>query len=1167
MSKDKPKLSKFYDSLNHNSKNAKFVGDLIKNNKSCNIDETTLFSIKNSYFHFSMYVEEVSIFSQTKLDVVYSTKFETPTKRNSANLQFDDLELDSEYFAGKSSNNSSNKEGLYTDFTKKFLSNYLKNEHKNSAFSIKEQVNNIIDVNSKTEDDKINQEKEILKNFEDQKKSVFGKNDIVSNDIVIETLNKNINESSKYMDLYENQKEENFIKKKLVDEIKENNDLIKINSNNIDKKNTYSKKPIKIKINEKKIKILISKNFIFSIVCNEDAPKYFSNLYLFMIKSLFTNLKIGCRKTQNIINFINARNLNQENSFNFNTFELNQMLFKKKTQKSKSTEKIINSPELEIYKSNIIDKIINIKDKHRINSINPLDEKIGNNKDMDLPIIKLNNAAFNFSITNSSPRFQNEHNLKNNNMFKDSDNSKRFNNLKLNNSNYNKLGTKSTNTHLKNRTGKFFAFENKNYYFSLLLFDQILLKPISNYFTEAFNFFLNKDFPLLTNNYNYEGFYAIRINQEKIIYSNESIYGFKINKKLMKEILFQADILQKKYILMNNKVSSFITSSTYNIKKIELKSTFPRIHIFIKFIPVLDGICTVHCFSNYDVRLNFEKEKGLDYFSGIFDMKNNNRLNIPKYYKELNILESDVIRSKSDNFYLEPNKILQMELFLFEFLTYVKSYENNRFANLEDCLDILESEKNVNIEENLEQDEFYQDKSSIIKTNTYNSNPNLDDPFYNLCYIDHMLFSLIISKIPEKMYSFDSKDSTLDLDSLGKFNKNIIKNIICQLDNFYTAKVKELKITPINKLRIDYTNLTLFKIEFDYILDCLFKINPSSDIISKCSTVKCDSLYKNSLPIVINNSQKNNIGLILNSNQKKRKISSWSIDNAENDFFNLHPNIFDENFSLTNFKNPKKKSESNYLNLHPKSHGLRKYSSGNINELTFLETEMKKTLSKKSLNNLSISKSLILPDNKKMSNGNQIHLTLENRASTDKENKSNKTNNNSLHNFTVKGSNENIENTNTETNLLNNNTLENKINVNSNVNVSMNNQYGFNENEIKSDFLLLNDNRNKNILKSLNKKCEDYDFSIQKEIEIKDNSIFNQINKNKISSESILQKFEFDKKDGLNKNNLVEDQDKNIFSSSSSFHSNKEDNKEGFIKKSFLKVKNSFKDIFKKNEN
>lgn len=114
------------------------------------------------------------------------------------------------------------------------------------------------------------------------------------------------------------------------------------------------------------------------------------------------------------------------------------------------------------------------------------------------------------------------------------------------------------------------------------------------------------------------------------------------NKKLLNELIFQGNILMKRFNdgKKNNSKKINLEDFNQNYLKLEFSSTYPRIIIYMKFIPILNGCIIVHLYIQFKLSRSKSK-KSLEFSSpniNKINTLNSFYFNNNSEYKEVNIM-------------------------------------------------------------------------------------------------------------------------------------------------------------------------------------------------------------------------------------------------------------------------------------------------------------------------------------------------------------------------------------------------------------------------------------------------------------------------------------------------------------------------------------------------
>jgi len=215
------------------------------------------------------------------------------------------------------------------------------------------------------------------------------------------------------------------------------------------------------------------------------------------------------------------------------------------------------------------------------------------------------------------------------------------------------------------------------YFVKYIIYDKYLINSLYHNFTEIFNYLLAFE-TIKFSSYYLRNFYLYDFNNNKFLLSwddiNKNILSLKnsiyLNKssKIFSEISHQSTTLFSHYIYENK---LYYKQSKYNFIKLELTSTFPRIILLIKYLPILKGTVIIYLYTEY-------KLSRLKNNTSIRD----SNINITKY-KEFDILNGEDYKNNFNNMdyrFIDNIYLLYIEKFLIEYLI----GNNNKFDNFYD---------------------------------------------------------------------------------------------------------------------------------------------------------------------------------------------------------------------------------------------------------------------------------------------------------------------------------------------------------------------------------------------------------------------------------------------------------------------------------------------------
>ena len=482
-----------------------------------------------------------------------------------------------------------------------------------------------------------------------------------------------------------------------------------------------------IKICNLKISVYLLNEFVISIVAITQTPKYFNKLYIKFISIMIINFKLDINEIDNIYksNFKsinNHNNLSLQHNFSNSNHKNSEFSVKNHVKSSEpinykhqnieiDNKKILEnrtkeqSAPLNTYKVNNdnIDflnplKIKNdvFKQSNLIEQANIIANSNNNFKNTDglHEADSKRTSLYSFgnndsSINNVLPKVKPSNYKSKSNFYDivedlDSVNSKNLEDLKLDKiessklnldkftSNYSRISNLSNNynnSNMLNRlntvsTNNISEYYLDNFCLNTLLINNILFKGISYHFFNSFEELCQENFPFLASNFQYHGITIIDIetNENIFTFNNKITDSLRLNNLMVNplirnELYFQADILKNEYLKnLNSKVNLDYSSSSL-IKKIEFCATYPKIIIFINFLPLLNGLLCVHIY--YQNKLSYNHQEYISSYS---------IEEIEKYSSEVKFYGAEIIRHQdSDNFYVEPIKVIKTELFFKSF--------------------------------------------------------------------------------------------------------------------------------------------------------------------------------------------------------------------------------------------------------------------------------------------------------------------------------------------------------------------------------------------------------------------------------------------------------------------------------------------------------------------
>ena len=172
------------------------------------------------------------------------------------------------------------------------------------------------------------------------------------------------------------------------------------------------------------------------------------------------------------------------------------------------------------------------------------------------------------------------------------------------------------------------------YFVKYIIYNKYLIESLYHNFTEIFNYLLAFE-TIKFSSYYLRNFYLYDFNNNKFLLSwddiNKNILSLKntiyLNKssKIFSEIIYQSTTLFSNYVYENK---LYYKQNKYNFIKLELTSTFPRIILLIKYLPILKGTVIIYLYTEYklsrlrnnnsirDSNINITRYKEFDILNG-----------------------------------------------------------------------------------------------------------------------------------------------------------------------------------------------------------------------------------------------------------------------------------------------------------------------------------------------------------------------------------------------------------------------------------------------------------------------------------------------------------------------------------------------------------------------
>ena len=332
------------------------------------------------------------------------------------------------------------------------------------------------------------------------------------------------------------------------------------------------------------------------------------------------------------------------------------------------------------------------------------------------------------------------------------------------------------------------------YFVKYIIYNKYLIESLYHNFTEIFNYLLAFE-TIKFSSYYLRNFYLYDFNNNKFLLSwddiNKNILSLKntiyLNKssKIFSEIIYQSTTLFSNYIYENK---LYYKQNKYNFIKLELTSTFPRIILLIKYLPILKGTVIIYLYTEYKLSR----------------LRNNNsirdsNINITRY-KEFDILNGEYYKNNFNNMdyrFIDNIYLLYVEKFLIEFLI----GNNNKFDNffdegkrlkyynydvLKDMINFMfdDEEKEKNLEEKLKNLDLFlknkylsenriKKKFTIEKKTTIYTNEKKNTKFEDI-------ENLINIQLVDALYVLVDKKNILNVENNNNHNnkdKSILNSV------------------------------------------------------------------------------------------------------------------------------------------------------------------------------------------------------------------------------------------------------------------------------------------------------------------------------------------------------------------------------------------------------
>ena len=223
------------------------------------------------------------------------------------------------------------------------------------------------------------------------------------------------------------------------------------------------------------------------------------------------------------------------------------------------------------------------------------------------------------------------------------------------------------------KSWKTFSF---NDYLEIKIYEKYFLKYLILHFNKIFEL-INHNEELILFNIKLKNIYFVDLERQEIIFdfqkiNNNTIKNIKYYKqgKIFRQCLLIAKKLENEYKKNLNPHSQleYINVLIENFGKFECTSTYPRLSFYIKFLPILTGIAIIHIYSQKKLSRQIE-QNSLNTNNNLknkYSVNKKNMKTLNYYYEFISLISNNNIKGENLKYY-EPDKLLDIQKFFFEF--------------------------------------------------------------------------------------------------------------------------------------------------------------------------------------------------------------------------------------------------------------------------------------------------------------------------------------------------------------------------------------------------------------------------------------------------------------------------------------------------------------------
>lgn len=223
------------------------------------------------------------------------------------------------------------------------------------------------------------------------------------------------------------------------------------------------------------------------------------------------------------------------------------------------------------------------------------------------------------------------------------------------------------------------------------IYEEFYFKYISINFTQLFISIIYSD-DIFLPNIQFNNFILLDLKTKDILYNLRELENKKQPKypPIVIDLFLELALkLERDNKTSNTSFYSDINELNSNFVKFELTSTYPRLTFIIKFLPILNGVASVHVYSQKKLSRNFNSNNAQSPPEKNVEKRSNTNISAnlveKKNYKEYEIIFSQAFKNENsfEFKYSEPKKLKDLERIIFDFITFNSETQNEVYSSQE----------------------------------------------------------------------------------------------------------------------------------------------------------------------------------------------------------------------------------------------------------------------------------------------------------------------------------------------------------------------------------------------------------------------------------------------------------------------------------------------------